>query len=112
MSADRERSAWFVSGPGLQPGRKDRSRIPALATAHGKAHKKVGPPEYSRRPAEFFAGCKTYMDRPFFQAQNEAELFIDVLRTNTLAGKFKLHDFVVMPDHFHVLLTIDGEYEH
>jgi putative transposase len=48
------------------------------------------------------------MDRPFFQAQNEAELFIDVLRTNTLAGKFKLHDFVVMPDHFHVLLTVDG----
>ena len=51
----------------------------------------------------FFAGCKTYMDRPFFQVKNEAELFIDVLRTNTLAGKFKLHDFVVMPDHFHVL---------
>src|SRR5579859_4204217 len=56
----------------------------------------------------FFAGCKTYMDRPFFQVKNEAELFIDVLRTNTLAGKFKLHEFVVMPDHFHVLLTVDG----
>jgi putative transposase len=56
----------------------------------------------------FFAGCKTYMDRPFFQAQNEAELFIDVLRTNTLARKFKVHEFVVMPDHFHVLLTVDG----
>jgi putative transposase len=49
------------------------------------------------------------MDRPFFQAQNEAELFIDVLRTNTLADKFKLHEFVVMPDHFHVLLTVDGK---
>jgi putative transposase len=48
------------------------------------------------------------MERRFFAAQNEAELFIDVLRTNTLAGKFKLHDFVVMPDHFHVLLTVDG----
>jgi putative transposase len=49
------------------------------------------------------------MDRPFFKAQNEAELFIDVLRTNTLASKFRLHDFVVMPDHFHVLLTVDGK---
>ena len=38
----------------------------------------------------FFAGCKTFMERRFFEAQNEAELFIDVLRTNTLAGKFKL----------------------
>jgi putative transposase len=56
----------------------------------------------------FFAGCKTFMEQRFFEAQNEAELFIDVLRTNTLAGKFKLHDFVVMPDHFHVLLTVDG----
>ena len=35
----------------------------------------------------FFAGCKTYMDQPFFQAKNEAELFIDVLRTSTLAGQ-------------------------
>jgi putative transposase len=43
------------------------------------------------------------------QGQNEAELFIDVLRTNTLASKFRLHDFVVMPDHFHVLLTVDGK---
>jgi putative transposase len=48
------------------------------------------------------------MERRFFETQNEAELFIDVLRANTLAGKFKLHDFVVMPDHFHVLLTVDG----
>jgi putative transposase len=56
----------------------------------------------------FFAGSKTYADRLFFEAQNEAELFIDVLRTNTLAGKFKVHEFVVMPDHFHVLLTVDG----
>jgi len=56
----------------------------------------------------FFAGSKTHMGRYFFKAQNEAELFIDVLRTNTLAGKFKLHEFVVMPDHFHVLLTVDG----
>jgi putative transposase len=47
------------------------------------------------------------MGRHFFEAQNEAELLIDVLRTNTLAGKFKLHEFVVMPDHFHVLLTVD-----
>jgi len=57
----------------------------------------------------FFAGSKTYMGRLFFEAKNEAELLIDVLRTNTLAGKFKVHDFVVMPDHFHVLLTIDGD---
>jgi len=38
-----------------------------------------------------------------------ANLFIDVLRSYTLAGKFKIHDFVVMRDHVHFLITIDGD---
>jgi len=25
------------------------------------------------------------------------------------AGKFKIHDFVVMPDHIHLLLTVHGQ---
>ena len=32
---------------------------------------------------------------------------IDVLRSYVAAGKFVLHDFVVMPDHIHLLLTLD-----
>jgi putative transposase len=24
-------------------------------------------------------------------------------------GKFRLHDFVIMPDHFHVLITVDAD---
>ena len=31
---------------------------------------------------------------------------IDVLRSYARAGKFRLHDFVIMPDHVHVLLTV------
>src|SRR6478609_3902713 len=46
--------------------------------------------------------------RTFFASQAEAELFIDVLRTDTLAGKFKVREFVVMPNHFHILITLDG----
>jgi putative transposase len=38
-----------------------------------------------------------------------ANLFIEVLRSYMRAGKFKVHDFVVMPDHVHVLLTIGPE---
>jgi len=56
----------------------------------------------------FFAGSKTSLSREFFASQAEAELFIDVLRTNTLAGKFKVREFVVMPNHFHILITLDG----
>lgn len=34
-------------------------------------------------------------------------LFIDVLRSYTLKGSFKVHECVVMPDHFHVLMSLD-----
>jgi REP-associated tyrosine transposase len=33
-------------------------------------------------------------------------LLVDVLRANAKAMKFRLHDFVVMPDHLHLLMTI------
>jgi REP element-mobilizing transposase RayT len=35
-----------------------------------------------------------------------ANLFIDVLRSYMRARKFKVHDFVVMPTHVHILLTV------
>ena len=33
-------------------------------------------------------------------------LLIEVLRSNVAAGKFPLHDLVIMPDHLHVLMTL------
>ena len=38
-----------------------------------------------------------------------ANLFIDVLRSYILAKKFNVHDFVVMPNHVHILLTVPGD---
>ena len=35
-----------------------------------------------------------------------ANLFIDVLRSYMRARKFKVHEFVVMPNHVHVLLSV------
>ncbi len=56
----------------------------------------------------FFAGSKTIMGRQLLQLHVAAELLIDVLRVYTLAGKFKVREFVVMPNHFHLLITLDG----
>lgn len=36
-----------------------------------------------------------------------ASLLIDVLRSYVSAGKFKIHDFVIMPNHIHLLITLD-----
>jgi putative transposase len=38
-----------------------------------------------------------------------ANLFVDVLRAHTIKSTFTVHDFVVMPDHVHLLITIPGE---
>ena len=49
------------------------------------------------------------MGRPFLQTERMANLFIEVLRSYMRVGKFKVHDFVVMPTHIHVLLTLGPE---
>jgi putative transposase len=57
----------------------------------------------------FFVSSRTVQGKHLLQSQRSAVLLIDVLRSYTLAGKFKVHEFVVMPDHFHVLVSVDGD---
>jgi putative transposase len=57
----------------------------------------------------FFATTKTHAGRRLLQSERNAVLLIDVLRSYMAAGKFKVHDFVVMPDHVHVLLSVHDD---
>lgn len=43
------------------------------------------------------------------QSERNARLFIDVLPSYVASRKFRSHDFVVMPDHVHLLITVDDE---
>lgn len=56
----------------------------------------------------FFATTKTSQGRALLQSERNATLLIDVLRSYVAAKKFRLHDFVVMPNHLHLLLTVAG----
>jgi putative transposase len=56
----------------------------------------------------FFATTKTHQGRRLFQVERNAMLLIEVLRSNATAGKFQLDDFVIMPDHLHLLMTLPG----
>jgi len=56
----------------------------------------------------FFVSSKTIQGRFLFQTERMALLFIEVLRAYVSSGKFTVHDFVVMPDHVHLLLTVDN----
>jgi len=56
----------------------------------------------------FFVSTSTAQRRPILQTHRMATLLIDVIRSYTLAEKFKVHEFVVMRNHVHLLITIDG----
>ena len=47
--------------------------------------------------------------RNLLQSDRSARLFIQILRHYRDLGKFGLHAFVVMPDHFHALITVGRE---
>ena len=49
------------------------------------------------------------MGRALLQSERNATLLIEVLRENVRARKFRIHDFVVMPDHVHLLITVDRD---
>jgi len=53
----------------------------------------------------FFVTSSTVDKRNLLQSDRSAQLFIRVLYEYRAQGKFQLHEFVVMPDHFHILLN-------
>src|SRR6185437_1622228 len=64
-------------------------------------------------PASITAGLRTFFvtssiagKRNLLQSDRSANLFVDVLYSYRSQQKFLLHAFVVMPDHFHALITV------
>ena len=53
----------------------------------------------------FFVTTITIRRLPIFRRETNANLMIDTLSHYRDAGKFLLLEFVIMPDHIHVLLT-------
>jgi putative transposase len=57
----------------------------------------------------FFATTKTSMGRCLLQSERNAGLFVDVLRSLVAEHRFHLYDFVIMPDHVHLLIEVGSE---
>jgi len=53
----------------------------------------------------FFITTVTLQRIPIFRRESTANLFIETLAHYRDAGKFLLHEFVVMPDHVHLIIT-------
>lgn len=57
----------------------------------------------------FFVTSSTWGKQNLLQSDRAAGLFVRVLYDYRAQNKFRLHEFVVMPDHFHLLLTVESE---
>jgi putative transposase len=66
------------------------------------------PDEILSTARTFFATTKTDRGRRLLQSDRNANLLIEVLRSYVAARKFQLLDFVVMPNHLHLLITVPG----
>ncbi len=65
-----------------------------------------------RAPQEirtFFVTAVTWQRRSLFRSEAMAGLFLETLLHYRDQGRFFLHEFVLMPDHLHLLLTPAAE---
>jgi len=53
----------------------------------------------------FFITSVTAQRKTLFQRDAASELLVDVFQHYRSQGKYLLHEFVIMPDHFHALIT-------
>src|SRR3954468_21861095 len=53
----------------------------------------------------YFVTASCWEKQALLQSDRLAQLFIDVLFHYQGQSKYRLHEFVVMPDHFHALFT-------
>jgi REP-associated tyrosine transposase len=53
----------------------------------------------------FFVTSNTYQRRSLFNSEPLARLLLNVLYENREKGRMLLHEFVIMPNHFHLLVT-------
>jgi putative transposase len=73
-------------------------------------------PSRRAKPKNITAGSRTFFitsstsgKRSLFQSRMAAELLVKVLFEYRDQGRYRLHEFVVMRDHFHALLTVGPE---
>lgn len=59
--------------------------------------------------ASYFVTAKCWQGRSRFQVTEVAEILLSTLFHYRDSGAYLLHEFVIMPDHLHVMLTPDSE---
>jgi putative transposase len=55
--------------------------------------------------SSYFVTANVFQRKSLFQVEKIASLFIEVLMNYRSEKKYLLHEFVVMPDHLHLIIT-------
>jgi REP-associated tyrosine transposase len=63
------------------------------------------PKRHRSVPGTYFVTSRTWESRAIFKTAPSCEIFVECLLRYRDEGAYRLHGFVLMPDHFHVLLT-------
>ena len=63
------------------------------------------PKRHARMPGTYFVTSRTWESRALFMKERICSLFVETLMHYRDRQAFLLHAFVLMPDHFHALLT-------
>ena len=65
----------------------------------------AAPPRGNTGYSTYFITSSTFQKNNLFQSQRMAQLFVGVLFHYRDQNNYLLHEFVLMPDHFHLLIT-------
>ena len=65
----------------------------------------AAPPRGNTGYSVYFITASTFQKQNLFQSERFSLPFIDTLLHYRLERKYLLHEFVVMPNHFHLLIT-------
>lgn len=87
---------------------KRSEKTEALAAAVAIPICNSNPTHVTAAARTFFVTSSIAGKRNLLQSDQSAGLFIRTLYDYRARGKFRLHEFVVMPDHFHLLITVDS----
>ena len=62
-------------------------------------------PQRAHNFGTYFITTQTWERRSLFQVETTAQLFVRVLYRYCVDGNYLLHEFVVMPNHVHLIIT-------
>ena len=63
------------------------------------------PKRHANIAGTYFVTSRTWESRAVFKIEKRCEIFVEAICKYRDQAKYKLHGFVLMPDHFHLLLT-------